>query len=68
MPSIQVAPLVQWELGDHWAVGPKRDIAMRQTHTVQLLQPMLGVDLAIPLRSYAVDRLFGVSALLNLAR
>ena len=29
-------------LGDHWTEGPKRTVAMRQTHTVQLVQPSLG--------------------------
>ena len=42
VPSIRAEATVQWQLGDHWAEGPTRDAAMRQTHTVQLVQPMLG--------------------------
>ena len=42
VPSIRAEATVLWHLGDHWTEGPKRTVAMRQTHTVQLVQPSLG--------------------------
>ena len=42
VPSILAEATVLWQLGDHWSSGPKREVAMRQTHTVQLVQPRLG--------------------------
>eukprot|EP00434_Breviolum_minutum_P028797 symbB.v1.2.025470.t1/scaffold2474.1/size78372/2 len=39
VPSIRAEATVLWHLGDHWTEGPKRTVAMRQTHTVQLVQP-----------------------------
>jgi hypothetical protein len=42
VPSILAEATVPWQLGDHWSAGPLREVAMRQTHTVQLVQPRLG--------------------------
>ncbi|CAK9055350.1 unnamed protein product [Durusdinium trenchii] len=67
VPSIHAEPLVLWQLGDHWFEGPKRDVAMRQTHTVQLLQPNPAARVLFSIRSEVGQPEVGDGALLTMS-